>query len=240
MLRNGWIFENRRGSAGVLTASWPRSEATPWRRGVAVCHVTRTGIVLGSTQSPTVVDEGRAARQGVEVVRRRSGGGAVLVAPRDPVWIDVWVPRGDPLWSEDVGRAFDWLGDVWTATLLAVGCGGVSVHRGAYIRCTRWSSLVCFGGLGRGEVVASDGRKVVGISQRRTSHGAWFHSACILGWDPAPLLGILALSEEERDLARDDLATAVVGIGDLIPPPGIRSIGGADLVTAFADILTDA
>ncbi|MHB1711798.1 MAG: lipoyl protein ligase domain-containing protein, partial [Acidimicrobiales bacterium] len=192
-----------------------------------------------STQSDAVVDSVRAVRQGVEVVRRRSGGGAVLVVPGDPVWVDVWVPCDDPLWSEDVARAFDWLGEVWTATLLAVGCDGVSAHRGGYVRHTRWSSLACFGGLGRGEVVASDGRKIVGVSQRRTRHGAWFHSACVLQWDPAPLLEVLALSDAERELARLELAGAVIGAGDLVSTSRIRSVDGTALVASFANALPE-
>jgi lipoate-protein ligase A len=55
---------------------------------------------------------------------------------------------------------------------------------------TRWSSLVCFSGLGPGEVHA-DGRKVVGISQRRTRRWARFQCAAYLHWDPAALVSLL-------------------------------------------------
>ena len=72
-------------------------------RTVVVRRAGHAALVLGSTQPGTSVDSARAARAGIEVVRRRSGGGAVLVGPGDPVWIDVWLPRGDPLWHDDVG-----------------------------------------------------------------------------------------------------------------------------------------
>ncbi len=181
-----WRVEERRGSAASLHEVWPGVLDHPEERALAVCHVTEAAVVLGSTQPGSMVDRARAAAAGVTVARRRSGGGAVLVTPEDPVWVDAWLPAGDPLWRDDVGRAFDWLGETWTAALGRSGITGVSAHRGGYVSCTRWATSVCFGGVGTGEVVAADGRKVVGLAQRRDRHGAWFHGACYLHWDPDP------------------------------------------------------
>ena len=116
------------------------------------------------------------------------------MTPADPVWVDVWLPAGDPLWRDDVGRAFDWLGEAWAAALGRSGITGLSAHREGYVACTRWATSVCFGGVGTGEVVTADGRKVVGLAQRRNRHGAWFHGACYLHWDPARLVDLLAMS----------------------------------------------
>ena len=87
----------------------------------------------------------------MELVRRRSGGGAVLLVPGEVVWVDVIVPAGDPLWDDDVGRATHWLGATWARALAACGLPDATVHRGPMVR-TPWSSLVCFSGLGPGEV----------------------------------------------------------------------------------------
>ena len=51
------------------------------------------------------VDHRVAGALGVEVVRRRSGGGAVLLLPGEFVWLDLVIPAGDPLWLDDVGQA---------------------------------------------------------------------------------------------------------------------------------------
>jgi lipoate-protein ligase A len=182
---------------------------------VALCRVTSPAIVLGSTQPEAVVDPDRASAAGMAVVRRRSGGGAVLVTPEDPAWVDVWVPAGDPLWHNDVSRAFDWLGDAWVGALNGMGITGVSARRQGYLSCTPWSPLVCFGGIGTGEVATDDGRKVAGLAQRRNRDGAWFHSACVVRWDPVPLVDALALSPTERQMAAVDLGAAVVGAGEL-------------------------
>jgi lipoate-protein ligase A len=238
-----WLIEERKGDASTLHAAWPEVARGPDLARVAICRVAAPAVVLGSTQRHEVVDAGAAAAAGIAVVRRRSGGGAVLVTPDDPVWIDVWLPASHRLWSSDVGRAFDWLGDVWVGALAAVGVAGLSSHRQGFVSCTRWSSLVCFGGVGTGEVVTGDGRKVVGLAQRRNREGAWFHGACALRWDPVPLLGILAMAADERRAAADGLSAAVAGVVDLAATPGSPSGAGKPVpdgpavASAFIDAL---
>lgn len=176
------------------------------------CDVTAPAVVLGSTQGDDMVTPGAA---GLGVARRRSGGGAVLVEPGRVVWADVVVPAGDPLWQADVGRAAWWLGDVWAATLASLGLVGAAVHRGGLVR-TPWSAAVCFAGLGPGEVTV-DGRKVVGVSQRRTRDGALFQCAAPLAWGPGPLLAALALTPIQRGEAATALATAVLPLAGCTP-----------------------
>jgi lipoate-protein ligase A len=211
----------------MLHAGWPAVDDRPDLPTIGLCRVRDTAVVLGSTQSDHVVDPVRASGAGIAVARRRSGGGAVLVSPDDPVWIDAWVPAGHPLWKPDVTRAFDWLGDWWVRALASVGVTGISAHRQGYVACTRWSSLVCFGGVGTGEVVTADGRKVVGLAQRRDRRGAWFHGACVLHWDPRPLVQVLSLPAEEREAAVNGLALTVIGVSDLARKGAAARIGAS-------------
>jgi lipoate-protein ligase A len=168
------------------------------RRSVTVCEATSTAVVLGSTQP-------EPPPGGTPTVRRRSGGGAVWVAPGDPMWVDVVVPRDDPQWDDDVGRAFWWLGEAWAEAL----GGDAEVHRGS-LCTTQWSRQVCFAGLGPGEVTMG-GRKVVGIAQRRTRHGALFQCAVLRTWDPGPLVARLGLPAE----AGAALGDVAIGIADV-------------------------
>lgn len=163
---------------------WP-SPAVPT---VWVFEVDRPALVLGSTQPWPAVD-------GVEVVRRHSGGGAVLLRPGEVVWVDVLVPAGDRLWDRDVNRAFGWLGRAWAGAVGDVGVAGAAVHEGALVR-TRWSAQVCLAGLGPGEVTVG-GRKVVGISSRRRRDGALFQCAALLEWDPVALADLLPVPAGE-------------------------------------------
>ncbi len=152
-------------------------------------EVDRPAVVLGSTQRADVVDERACAAAGIEIVRRRSGGGAVLLEPGAVVWFDVIVPADvlrDAGVGDDVGASMVWIGDHIAGALDELGIGGVAVHRGA-MACSSWCPLVCFAGLGPGEVVR-DGRKLVGISQRRTRAGSRFQCAVHERWSPARLV----------------------------------------------------
>ena len=195
-----WRVERHRGPARLFHE---RELPDPAVRAVWVHQVDRPALVLGSTQDGAVVAADAAQAAGVEVVRRRSGGGAVLLVPGEVLWVDVVIPAGDPLWDADVGRAAWWLGAVWADAL----GGGAVVHHGPLVT-TPWSRLVCFAGLGPGEVTAA-GRKLVGISQRRSRQAARFQCALYARWDPAALAALLALDEGRRATLVADLADVV-------------------------------
>ena len=120
-------------------------------RSIWIHDVSAPALVLGSSQREHIVDN--ATIDGFEVVRRRSGGGVVLLVPGDVLWLDVLIPVGDPLWDDDVSKASHWLGETWVT---ALGYG--DVHRGPMVK-SKWSPLVCFTGLGAGEV--TDRKSVV-------------------------------------------------------------------------------
>ncbi len=207
-----WEVDHRTGPASALHAAWPEVEDDPGSRRVAVCRPDWPTVVLGSTQGDAAVDRVRLARGGAVLARRRSGGGAVWVAPDDPAWIDLWLPRDDALWVDDVTVSFEWVGAAWCRALEELGVDGLEVHRGRSVATTVWASLVCFGGIGAGEVLAPDGRKLVGLAQRRTRRGAWFHGAVYVRWDPGPLVDVLAVTDDERARALQDLGPAAAGL----------------------------
>jgi lipoate---protein ligase len=200
-----WTIEQHLGTAAEHVA-WP----APGGRTVRLLEVTRPVLLLGSSQPAGDADEAAAARTGVEVARRRSGGGAVLVAAGQALWWDVFIPATDPLWNADVGRAFHWLGQAFVEALRAAGLAA-TWHDGPMLH-TAWSRRVCFAGLGPGEVLV-DGRKAVGLSQRRTRATVLFQCCVMLRWDPGPLLDLLALEPAERAEGAGTLPEVAVGIG---------------------------
>ena len=91
---------------------------------VQVCGLSRTALILGSAQKESIADLPAAEAAGVDVARRRSGGGAVLLAPGRSLWIDVLLPRDDPRWSDDVVASSVRLGDTWGSGAGQVGWRG--------------------------------------------------------------------------------------------------------------------
>ncbi len=185
-------------------------------RLVRVRSVTRPAIVLGVAQRDEVIDREAAEANGIAVVRRRSGGGAVWLDASSVSWIDVLIGVNDPLWRVDVGEAFWWLGEVWANSLRTYDRTlDVAAYRGPLIT-NEWSKLVCYSGLGSGEVTIG-GAKVVGISQKRTRDAALFQCGLLHGWDPSMLLHYCVLSDEDRTRAYEDLEDACA----TVPPEAV-------------------
>ncbi|MEO0604488.1 MAG: hypothetical protein AAF211_23845 [Myxococcota bacterium] len=203
-------------TADAATLHEFRPPATP-RPTLVVGDVTAPALVLGSTQPDTDVDATRAADGGYTVVRRRSGGGSVWLAPGAQVWVDVWIPAGDALWDDDVARAAVPVGNAWRSSLVGLGLGkGLWVHEGG-VQERPWSALVCFAGVGPGEVLDAAGRKWVGISQRRTRDWIRLQTMVHRRWDAAAAVHGLAGAGEP-----DEWLTGAVGaIGDADPVPGL-------------------
>lgn len=202
-----WKIEVSEGTAAAFHA---RPFPDPVRRTCWVFAVNQRAVALGSAQPASHLG---AVPPDVEVVRRRSGGGAVWLAPGEVLWVDLVIPRDDPLWDDDIGRATWWVGERWAAFVTEVTGRAATAHRGAMVR-TEWSSRVCFAGLGPGEVLV-DGFKVVGVSQRRTRDGARFQCAALVRWRPEALVDALDLTDAERADCFSTLADTAAGLVDL-------------------------
>ncbi len=206
-------LERSRSTAASFHA---RSVPDPASRVIWWHDVTAPALVLGSTQSEEIVDLDACRRAGVDVVRRRSGGGAVLLQPGEVTWIDVIVPRGAPGWADDVHAPMAWLGDHLAGVLRELlPERRIAVHEGP-MATTPWSSLVCFDGFGAGEVLI-DGCKAIGISQRRTRHAARLQCCWYRAYEPADLVELLAAPVRPPVGDLQPVATVPADVADAIP-----------------------
>ena len=228
-----WAVEVRRGSAADLHAASADSISGPTVRRVVVREVDGPALVLGSTQQAEVLrPEVRAAAEagtGPAVVRRRSGGGLVPLAPGAQLWVDVVVPAGDPCWSDDAVHSAGRVGSWWSDAFRRLGAAPELVRTsdapaGRPADGTALGRVVCFAGIGPGEVelrtAAGTWWKSVGLSQRRTRHGAvlqclvprqWDHDAVVDALDPA------VVGPDTVAALRDALrAGASPGLGDQV------------------------
>ncbi len=194
------------GDAPVIPAAW-------W------CRPVDDAIVLGSRQADDIVDRAACARAGLGVVHRRSGGGAVVIRHDEVHWIDVVLPNG--VAPDDVRGSMVWIGERWRDVLAPFTHSPLSVHAGPMVR-TAWSELVCFAGIGPGEVM-TEGRKLVGLSQRRTRRGLRIQG----------LIYGRSAAHEYRDLFAGSVPP-----GDPGGQAWIDGLDGAALAAAIAERIT--
>lgn len=202
-----------RPEGAAAPAGWFEVEA--YRRAgrtIVIRTVDQPVLVLGSAQRAEVVDHERAARSGVAVVRRRGGGGAVHLAPGAQIWADMWVPATDPLWAPEPRRTAVHVGRWWAAALRR---GGVEaeVHDAPSVG-TRWSDLVCFAGVGPGEVLRGR-HKVVGLAQWRSREGALVFGCAYVRFDPGSLVDCLAVDHSSRTALVGALEGSVTDLSSL-------------------------
>lgn len=197
---------------------------------------TRPALILGSTQPDELIDRQRAEADGIEVCRRRSGGGLVYLDPTTDCWIDAIVPADSPRWDADVGRAFHWLGEVWATTIdRALGPSGPALlHRPGPRSSPARRPLWCFDDLGHGEVTVG-ASKVVGLSQRRTRNWVRLQSLVLGRWPGRRLLPYLDLEVARSLRGVDGIDPTAVRAG---PPTGIRLPPPDVLAKAFIDAVT--
>ncbi len=224
-----WIIEHRDEEAAGLVADWPGPDRRSDQRRFAVCTPVATALVLGSAQRVSEVTERDAERAGIAIVRRRSGGGAVLVVPGEMLWVEAWLPARDPLWTDDVRTSALWLGATCARALRSCGVDGADVFRGPP-QLPPLSRQICMAGIAPGEVLVG-GRKVAGISQRRSRYGARFQVVVLLRWRPDAITGLLGGGGFDQG-ARVRLAAA--GIADLL---GDTSPTAQQIAAALVDAL---
>lgn len=211
-------------------------------RTVVIRSVDRPTLVLGSTQDAGIVDHAHLRRGGVQLVRRRSGGGAVLIQPGAQVWVDIWVPRDDPLWSVEPRASAVRVGNWWAASLAPIvepdGVAltvqsGPAPHLGV-------GDLVCFAGVGAGEVLVGN-RKLVGLAQWRSRQGALVHGCAYRVWDASAITQLLlaySTATHQGGSGPDAAGAALQGRAVGLNEVGAATWTAEHLLAALPDPLT--
>ncbi len=184
-------------------------------RGGAVASAmfvfARPTIVIGSAQPKVSVRAEVAAADGVAVIRRGSGGGAVL-CDAGLVEVDVAVPNGHELAIGDVTESYRWFGMAWVAALADLGIAArlVMPDEARSLSAERRAAGrdACYASLSPYEVVTLDGRKLVGLCQRRRGGAVVYQSSVAVTGSPgrvARYLNAVRLPGLERAVALADL-----------------------------------
>ena len=165
----------RTGAEYVDVGSALLAAAALGEAGLTATIVTPAALVLGSAQPET------DAATAIDVVKRGTGGGAVL-CDAGTLLIDLAVPAGHALAPEDVTEAYRPLGEAIQAALVGMGldCRTVTVDEARAMDDAHKAAArrACWAGLSPYELVLRDGRKLVGLAQRRR-RGAVLHQIAI-------------------------------------------------------------
>jgi lipoate-protein ligase A len=196
-------------------------------------------VVLGVGQSPELVDAAAARAAGYAVVRRTSGGTAVL-ADETMLALDVALPAAHPRAGTDVVAAYRWVGDAFRETLAALAPGAAVRLRLAGLDEARRDqaaardaaagsaealrALACFGTLSPWEVVldapgaapgeGATARKLVGLSQVRKRSVVLFQAGLYTTVRVPPLVALLRLGDAERARLAATLPARIAGLDD--------------------------
>ena len=187
--------------------------ATAWLDATAADGQVRAGWSLPTSAAVVVGSAQRLAGLAVDgsaVVRRGTGGGAVL-CDESYLMLDVVLPRGDGRLLDDLAESYAWLAEALLASLAAAGARGLRAVAPGEVRARSDTDralgrLACFAGLGPYEIVDADGRKLVGLAQRRRRGAGLFQAALYLRGRREPLAELLPLEEGEREALRARLA----------------------------------
>ena len=163
----------------------------------------------------------RAREEGLVVIRRRTGGGAVLAGP----WLigfHALLPAAHPVAKMGVVASMVWLGKVaCTALLLSrvasrvadaadmAGCRARAADAGV-----DWA---CYGGLSHGELLDAEGHKLLGLSQGRGRWGVLLSGGLLVGESPWESLEYVYANRRParsrlRELASRGLAAVAPGV----------------------------
>jgi lipoate-protein ligase A len=189
---------------------WQGFEADP-REGVRlrIYGWNPPALSLGFHQDERGVDRHRLRESGYDLVRRPTGGAAVLHA--DEVTYAVAAPLGTPGLGRAVLQIHGAIADAMAAAFrsmgVAVDFGGDGVPR----------EFACFSGAG-GHEITLDGRKLAGSALRRGRRAFLQHGSILRGERHLDLAWFMAdASEDDREAARDALAAKTSTLPGLEP-----------------------
>jgi lipoate-protein ligase A len=186
-------------------------------------------ISLGRHQDISEIDASRTAAAGYEIVRRPTGGRAILHA--EELTYSVIMP------SEDRGimEVYRQISEALTAGLqLLVPEIDIAKTQPNFQKLYREAgSIPCFSSSARYEI-EFDGRKLVGSAQRRIGGTVLQHGSILIGEAHLALADFLAVDEDVREQLRHDMRAHTVTLQDILGRPVHRNEVRDALIAGFS------
>jgi lipoyl(octanoyl) transferase len=190
-------------------------------------------LSVGRNQPLADVDLSACRRAGVDVVRRPTGGGAILHA--DELTYSVALLQSDPRATGDVVESYRRLSE---GLLAGLHCLGVEAVQAVGQReRTADRTAICFETPSAYEITAG-GRKLVGSAQWRARGGMLQHGTLPLCGDLTRIVACLALPDAEREVQRQCLRLRAItleeALGQALPFSEVDQL----LAAGFAQALS--
>lgn len=171
-------------------------------------------VSLGRHQKAADVDEAQLATRGYDLVRRTTGGRAILHT--DELTYSVAGPVTDPLMAGGVMDAYLRFSNALLSGLEVLGL--VANKAGARTRTPRDLSAVCFEAPSAYEITAG-GLKLMGSAQSRRKGYVLQHGSLPLWGDITRLVDVLAVSPVEKERLRHQLPRLATTLAEALEVP---------------------
>jgi lipoate-protein ligase A len=222
-MQDTWRFLDTGVNTGLLNMETDEALAMDLLRGTGgrtlrVFRWSPWAVSLGHNQRTEEIDANRCAEAGIDIVRRPTGGRAILHA--EELTYSVVMPAG----SRGVNNVYN---DISRALLEGLRAFGVDAgfqrsqpdFRNIYRTA---GSIPCFSSSARYEIEIN-GRKLVGSAQRRYALGresvVLQHGSILCGPAHIRLADFLRCDVNTREKIRTDLQEKTVCLGDVIGRP---------------------
>lgn len=203
-------------------------------------------ISLGPSQTVADIDRAACRARGWGVLRRASGGMAVLHQAQ--VAYALILPSGHPVWAGDLVTSYLRFGSPLQEAFESLGVRAEMLPPDTQATwregAPALASRVCFGALGAYELVCQ-GHKLIGNSQVRRRHAAIQHGVIQLSGDQSGLSAIMAnTNDAEREALagylRDRVGSIEVYAGRPVAPSELAHAIAAQFAHAFNVCLAPA
>ncbi len=188
-------------------------------------------LSLGYTQPVAEVDRARLAARGWDVVRRMTGGRAILHT--DELTYSVTLPDDDPLVAGGIVESYRRLSTALTAGLVLLGASPRADKRAE--RHGAAPGPVCFEVPSHYEITI-EGKKLIGSAQVRKSSTVLQHGSLPLSGDITRICDALVFeSEEKREIARERVRRRATTLGQALGAVISWKVAVETMTTSFAD-----